>query len=241
MSRGLSAVYFDVGETLVHPRRSPTELLGEVAGELSLTLPAVAFAGLGDYMRARVAERTRLGQPITYPPAESQEFWLETYRNFLSHVLREDDASRLARALLDILSSPEGYAVFDDALPTLRRLRADGLRLGIVSNWEAWLPQLLERVGLAPLLDHVVVSGVCGVEKPDPRIFSLALREAGLRPEEVLYVGDDPAHDIGPALLAGITPVLLDRSRRYAPRSAHRRITSLRELPSLLGGTPVGG
>ena len=240
MSEGLSAVYFDVGETLVHARRPLAELLAEVAEELSIALPSIAFAGLGDHMRARVAERTRLGRPFTYPPAESREFWLETYCSFLSHLLRADDASRLARGLLDLFSSPESYAVFDDALPALRRLRADGFRLGVVSNWEGWLPQLLERADLAPLLDHVVVSGACGVEKPDPRIFALALREAGLRPEEVLYVGDNPAHDIAPALLLGITPVLLDRSRRYPPNSAHRRITSLHELPPLLGGTPMG-
>ena len=191
-------------------------------------------------MRARVAERTRLGRPFTYPPEESQTFWLEAYQGFLSHLLNEEDASRLARALLDILSSPEGYAVFDDTLPTLQTLRADGLRLGIVSNWESWLPQLLERVGIAPLLEHVVISGVCGIEKPDPRIFTLALREAGFGPGQVFYVGDNPAHDVAPPLLVGITPVLLDRSWRYPPNSSHPRITSLHELPLLLSDISAG-
>ncbi len=239
MNQRPRAVYFDVGDTLLHPRRTLTELLAEVAGDVGIALPGVAFSGLGDHMRARVAERTRLGRPFTYPPEESRKFWLETYQGFLSHLLHEEDASLLARALLDILSSPEGYAVFDDALPTLQTLRADGLRLGIVSNWESWLPQLLERVGITPILDHVVISGVCGIEKPDSRIFTLALREAGLGPEQVFYVGDNPAHDVAPALLVGITPVLLDRSRRYPPNSSHPRITSLHELPSLLSGIPV--
>ncbi len=236
MNNRTHAVYFDVGDTLVHPRLTLSELLAEVAGHLDIALPGVAFSGLSDHMRARVAERTRLGRPFTYPPAESREFWLETYQGFLSRMLREEDASRLARAVLDILSSPEGYVVFHDALPTLWRLREDGFRLGIVSNWESWLPQLLERTGVAPLLDHVVISGVCGIEKPDPGIFALALREAGIGPEQTFYVGDNPEHDVAPPLLVGITPVLLDRCRRYHPNTDHPHIASLHELPSLLNG-----
>jgi putative hydrolase of the HAD superfamily len=236
MNKRTRAVYFDVGDTLVHPGRALAELLLEVAGDLGIAVPAVAFARLGDHMRARVTERTRLGRPFTYPPAESRKFWMETYQEFLSHLLREQEASRLARAVLDILSSPEGYELFDDVLPTLRRLREDGFRLGIVSNWESWLPQLLERAEVAPLLDHVVISGMCGIEKPDPGIFVLALREAGLGPEQTFYVGDNPEHDVAPPLLVGITPVLLDRCRRYPPNTDHPRIASLHELPSLLNG-----
>lgn len=60
----------------------------------------------------------------------------------------------------------------------------------------------------------------------NPRIFARALTEGGYRPEEVVYVGDSPAHDVA--------PVLLDRLERYPADAAYRRVSSLRELPGVL-------
>lgn len=230
----LRAIFFDVGDTLVCPRRPHADLLAAVCREQGEALGAAVLAAFGDHIAARVAGRAREGRPFTFPPEESQRFWLETYRGFLARHLSPAAAERAALAYRAILSSPEGYALFDDVLPVLERLRASGLALGVISNWEAWLPALLYATGLAPYFDHVVISGVHGVEKPDPGLFALALREAGYRPGEVVYVGDSPAHDVAPALAAGLAPVLLDRHGRYPPDPATPRLTSLHDLPAVL-------
>ena len=126
------------------------------------------------------------------------------------------------------------YALFDDVIPVLERLRSAGLTLGIVSNFEEWLERLLERLGVRELFDVRVISGIEGVEKPDPRIFLLAMDRAGVEPTRSVYVGDNPALDIEPALAVGMFPVLVDRRDRYldTPRS---RISSLEELPASWG------
>jgi len=236
-SRNLRAVYFDVGETLVRTRQPYGELLAEVAGDLGIVLPEAAFNGLGEHVRARVAVRARRRLPFTFPPPESSRFWLETYEDFLAGVLPEADALALAGAFHTLLSSPAGYVLYEDTLPALLRLRKHGIPLGIISNWESWLPALLEATGLAPFFSHVVISGVCGLEKPDPRIFVRALQEGGLQAAEVAYVGDSPDHDIAPALRLGLNPVLLDRARRPpGPRLPTRRITRRALLHAVVRG-----
>ncbi len=228
------AIFFDVGETLIQPRRPYGELLAEVGDELDVFVPAEILAGLSIHIEARVLERTQQGLPFTFSAAESQRFWFETYHDFLVRYLINTDARRLAHAFLDLLSSPAGYALFDDTVTTLKRLRADGYHLGIISNWEEWLPSLLEHVGITSFFDHVVISGACGLEKPDPRIFLLGVAEGGYRSEEVVYIGDRPAHDVEPARKVGMTPILLDRADRFPHYRARQRIGSLGELPAAL-------
>jgi len=181
-----------------------------------------------------VLERTQQGLPFTFPAAESQRFWFETYHDLFDRYLSNTDARRLAQAFLDLLSSPAGYTLFDDTVTTLKRLRADGYQLGIISNWEGWLPTLLEHIGIMSFFDHVVISGACGLEKPDARIFLLGMAEGGYRSEEVVYIGDRPAHDVGPARKAGMTPILLDRANRFPHYRGRQRISSLGELPAAL-------
>lgn len=229
-----SAMFFDVGETLIRPRRPYRDLVRETAYKLGFELSIEALNGLGAWMDARVAERTRDRLPFTFPAAESQRFWLETYREYFARFLPGVQSLLLAEELLDSLSSPSGYALFEDTVATLERLQNDGYRLGIISNWEAWLPDLLETFGIEPFFDHIVISGICGFEKPDSDIFTFALDEGGYRPDEVVYIGDNPAHDVEPAQRVGITPILLDRANRYSNNPTCRRIGSLSELPVLV-------
>lgn len=140
------------------------------------------------------------------------------------------EADRLTRRLLDLLSSPHGYELYADTRVTLDRLGRRSYRLGVISNWEAWLPSLLAALGIAEDFDHVVISGECGFEKPDARIFAYALQKSGYRPDEVIYVGDRSAHDVEPALVAGIRPILLDRNARYPQSNQYQSIASLHEL-----------
>ena len=95
-----------------------------------------------------------------------------------------------------------------DVLSALRRTRT----VGLISNYDhpPHVYLLLAKLGLAALFDVVVVSGEVGIEKPDPRIFELAIRQAKLQPREVVYVGDT-SDDVHGALGAGLCPILIRR------------------------------
>jgi FMN phosphatase YigB (HAD superfamily) len=104
------------------------------------------------------------------------------------------------------------FRAFEDAAPALADLRAQGLRLVCVSNWDYALPEVLGRVGLRPLLDGVVTSAAAGARKPEPGIFRAALRLAGSPAGEALHVGDSSEEDVAGAKAAGIRALLLDRA-----------------------------
>jgi putative hydrolase of the HAD superfamily len=94
---------------------------------------------------------------------------------------------------------------------SLARLRAAGLRLGVVSNSDGRVEQALEAAGLREYFEVVVDSGLVGVEKPDPRIFQAALSKLGVTPQEALFVGDLYEVDVLGAQAAGIEAVWLGR------------------------------
>jgi len=81
----------------------------------------------------------------------------------------------------------------------LRGLRARGLELAVVSNWDISLHQRIDEVGLRPSFTTVVTSAEAGAEKPDPRIFRLALDRLGAAADRVVHVGDDDADAEGAA------------------------------------------
>ena len=123
------------------------------------------------------------------------------------------------------------FEAWDDAAPALEALRALGLRLIVVSNWDCSLPSVLAAAGLRELVDGVVTSAEVGAAKPDRRIFEAALALGGCDPAEALHVGDSPDNDVAGANALGIRAVLLDRDGVGGPD----RVSKLTEVPALLG------
>ncbi|MCK4376125.1 MAG: HAD family hydrolase [Candidatus Brocadiae bacterium] len=107
--------------------------------------------------------------------------------------------------------------VYEDALPTLRRLRSKGFKTAVVSNTPWGSPahlwrQELQRLGLSEHLDAAVFCRDVGWRKPAREIFEFALQTLQAGPQECIFVGDDPRWDIvGPAGV-GMDAILLDRS-----------------------------
>jgi putative hydrolase of the HAD superfamily len=140
----------------------------------------------------------------------------------------------LAERLYAEFTTLSNYRLFPDALPTLVRLHAAGIALGVISNFEEWLERLLEALDVIHYFDVRIISGIEGVEKPDPAIFRLALERGGVRAEESAYVGDIPAFDTEPAEALGMLGVLIDRRGRF-PDHTGLRIASLEDLPVAIG------
>lgn len=98
----------------------------------------------------------------------------------------------------------------------LDAVRARGVQVVIVSNSEGMLDRLFAELGLLPHLDRVIDSGLVGFEKPDPRIFAVAL--AGVAPDRALHLGDTFATDVLGARSAGLRCALIDEVGHYAGR-----------------------
>lgn len=112
----------------------------------------------------------------------------------------------------------------------LDRLAAAGTRLGVVSNSEGKIAELLEAVGLASRFEVIVDSGVEGVSKPDPEIFRRALERLGARPADGVYVGDIPDVDVAGARAAGLEAVLCDPFDLYPGYADAARVDGVTTL-----------
>lgn len=121
----------------------------------------------------------------------------------------------------------------DGVRAALDRLLGMRLKLVVVSNANGKLKALFERLRLAHRFDVMLDSTEEGVEKPDPRLFQLALERSGSRPEDTLHVGDLYHVDVEGARGAGLRAVLLDTADLY-PDADCPRIRSLGELPALV-------
>ncbi len=127
------------------------------------------------------------------------------------------------------------FTAFSDAEPALRALRARGLRLVAVSNWDCSLPIWLDSAGVGALLDGVVSSAEVGEPKPSPAIFRAALAIAGVQAEDALHVGDSMVNDVEGARAVGIRAVLLARAPHPRARPAGVEcVRSLEEVASLI-------
>lgn len=132
-------------------------------------------------------------------------------------------------ALTAALLASLRFSSFPDVLPALTAMRASGHRLVVVSNWDASLPEVLDRLALAPLLDGIVTSAQSGTAKPAPAIFESALRLAGAQPRDAVHVGDSLDEDVAGARSAGIEPILVRRNGTPGPPGV-RTITTLADL-----------
>jgi HAD superfamily hydrolase (TIGR01509 family) len=95
------------------------------------------------------------------------------------------------------------FSPMPGAAETVAGLRARGLRLAVVANWDCALPEHLAAAGLLGPFETVVTSARAGVAKPDPAIFALALGELGVEAGRALHVGDEPCDEEG-ARAAGL-------------------------------------
>lgn len=137
----------------------------------------------------------------------------------------------VAREIVRRWEHAHHFELYEDALPTLGRLRDGGLELGLVSNTSRDLGAFVRHFGIE--VDAWISSGSHGKVKPSPLIFQAVLDLLSVAAEDAVMVGDSPEDDILGAEACGIAAVLIDRIGRFPDHP--RRIESLVELPALLG------
>jgi putative hydrolase of the HAD superfamily len=228
------AVFFDVGGTLVDSRPSFPELfaatLTRAGHPVSPEAVREASIAVTDGF-SRAAQENRLW---TTSAERSRAFWTSVY-DLMLQALDLPMGDGLRDILYETFTDPSNYRLYDDVRPALDRLGSDGYVLGLISNFEAWLDELLADLGVRERFSVRVISGIEGIEKPDPRIYELALSRAALPASDVAYVGDLPEFDVDPPAELGMHPILLDRRERFADH-AGARITDLGELLGALDG-----
>lgn len=130
------------------------------------------------------------------------------------------------------------WTLYPETVEVLGALQARGYELGIISNFDTRLFNVLRGLGLLDRFDTVTISTLARAAKPSPRVFDAALEKHAVDPDEAVHVGDSRAEDAEAATAAKLTGIWLDRDVRAGTDTgaayAGHRIESLRELPKLL-------
>jgi HAD superfamily hydrolase (TIGR01662 family) len=221
----MEAVLFDVDFTLV----KPGPLLGgpgyrEAAARYGLTLDPDRYA------EARVAAIADIQR---HPELDhDEEVWVRFTEDILRGMGAEgSDVREIALEITRGWENSDNFELYEDALPTLARLRELGLKLGLVSNTSRDLDQFVRHFRLD--VDAWISSGTHGKVKPSPTIFRAALDLLEVEPERTAMVGDSPEDDVEGARAFGMRAFLLDREGRYDAREGVLR--DLYALPAALG------
>jgi putative hydrolase of the HAD superfamily len=129
-------------------------------------------------------------------------------------------------------------AVGPEVSRRLAGLRRSGWTIAIVTNGPPSQRVKVERCGLLPLVDAVVISDELGVSKPDRRIFEAAARLTGTGIDQAWLIGDSPEADIAAAVEMGIPGIWLRRGRAWSETRwrPHAVADSVEEALSLLPG-----
>ena len=228
----VDTLLLDAGGVLVRPR---FERVAQALRSRGVRVEAAALA----------AAEPRAKRALDRPPSpglatDAQRGWL-----YFNLVLAEAGIARSGdtdAALAEVKAWHDRHNLWDDVpegvRESLERFRGAGLRLGVVSNSNGTLRPALDRLGLGAAFDVVLDSAVEGVEKPDPRLFLLALQRLGAEARTAVHVGDIYHVDVVGARAAGVRPVLLDEAGLYEGVDCPR-VRSLGELAAHLA--PPGG
>ncbi len=226
------AVLFDLDDTLI-------DYSGRVAACWDAACTRVVDAGVDPQVVAAAVHEVRAwfwADPARH--ARERVDMLGAWTKITAIALARVGAPSavLARAVATDFATRRMLAttLFDDALPCLRRLRARGVALGLVTNGDVRLQrEKLARHGLDDRFDAVVIDGEFGVGKPDPAVYRHVIARLGVEAACATMVGDNVEWDVLGAERAGVTGVWLDRGGAGLP-AGHPPVRTIRTLADLL-------
>jgi putative hydrolase of the HAD superfamily len=223
------AIFFDAGNTLfaVHP--SVGAWYAEVARQYGTVCDP---RQMEEYFRAEWDARSRgSASARQQTPDDERNWWRGLVRGVMDRAGRVRRFEAFFEELYDLFASGRVWRVFPEVESVLATCRERGVVLGIVSNWDSRLLKICEALHLTPKVDFILASNVVGVAKPDPRIFHLALRQAGVTAAEALHIGDSLQEDVFGAMAAGLEALWLTRS---GSSEAPPKVTKVDSLLSIL-------
>ena len=197
-------IFFDIGDVLFDENAQHQWLFHQ----LLLTLRAHGKQVLWDDFNDTRKRLTALG-----PNPEA------AIKGSLAHYCMNDSETEVlwqeARSQYQEMRKPRPFGqLLDGITPVLLNLKQD-FQLGIIANQHPPVSQAIADYGIAGLFDVIIISEIVHLFKPDPAIFQAGLDQAGIAPQEAVFVGDRPDNDVGPAKAAGMKTVRFKRGMQY--------------------------
>jgi len=231
----IQAIFFDAADTLFVVRGSVGQIYSQIALRRGIRTDPER---LDQNFRAAFARLSKglFSEPYAESLGADRRWWFGVVREVIGAYLPAEGLKSYFDELYEFFRTRDAWLVYPDARETLTELRARGFRLGVISNFDSRLRDILSNLSLGSFFEQAAISWEVGASKPDSRIFRRALEAMRVSPDRALHVGDSLLGDVEGARNAGLTPILLDRRgihSGYRGCPVIRDLTGLKDLEAL--------
>ena len=176
-------------------------------------------------LREHMRILSKMASVVSVPPDDFIRLWFDTFNErglgiftsieanveYICHKIGakpENDQIELA-AHINLEYAARAINPLPDATEVLSYLKSHGYKTGLISNCSSAIPEIVKNIPFAPLIDVSVYSALVGIQKPDPRIYQLAVEQLAVESKDCLYIGDGDSQELTGASKVGMWPVLL--------------------------------
>jgi putative hydrolase of the HAD superfamily len=230
----MRVVFFDAAGTLFQVKGSVGQVYLDQARRYGVT---TSPAALQQAFRRALDDAPPLAFSLTDATdikACERLWWFDVVHNVFYRVGMFEGFDQYFEDVFAYFAGSEAWELYPETLATLQALEERGKELGIVSNFDSRLYEILVGLGIDRFFESVTLSSFAGAAKPSPQIFIRALAKHGAGPQEALHIGDSLQEDIHGAKAAGIKPVFLQREDGACLLSDVPTITNLYEVITLV-------
>lgn len=234
LARHVKAIFFDAAGTLFSVNGSVGDIYARIAHDYG---KEVAAADLEIGFRRCFAA----APPMAFPGAEPEQlltlekhWWRTLVQKAFAPLGPFPAFHAYFEALFNFFARADAWLLYPETRSTLAALQDQGFRLGVISNFDSRLFDILDGFGIARFFDPIVISTRAGAAKPDRRIFARALTQARVEAQEALHVGDSYEADVVGAQQTRLTPVFINRSGKHQSTDGYLQVKNLAELLTIL-------
>lgn len=207
-------IFLDAVGTLFSVRGSVGEIYATIARQEGVDVSP-------ELLNKTFFESFKVAEPFAFPGVDASQvpqleyrwWYLLVYRAFaLAGAIEQFvDFERFFDQLYHHFATKESWSVYTDVVKTLTCWQQQGIELGIISNFDTRIYQVLEQLELKDFFSSITISSLAGSAKPDRQIFLRALEKHGCLPQQAWHIGDSLADDYNGAKAVGIKPFLIKR------------------------------
>lgn len=238
----VKVIFLDAAGTLFHVRGSVGEIYVSYAEQYGFKRTSESLAAVQAAFKRAFHEAPPPVFAVSDPPEIKRcerLWWFDIVHNVFYRVGMFERFDDYFEEVFHAFDGPERWKLYPETLGVLKELKERGFELGIISNFDTRLFNVLRGLGIVDLFDTVTISSLAHAAKPSPGIFRHALEKHAVDPEEAAHVGDSIRDDVEGARQAGLCGILIAReptkSTEVKRQSAQvPTIHTLEELPQLV-------
>jgi len=240
MKPPIRAIFFDLGDTLVHISFATlAKICQKISGIRGVPLSSDDFTRVfkDEWANRSDQSQTSSVKDIkTRAREKERQYWQDFFESLLPSLGISSYQSELLDWLIGIYTDPRSFTCFDDVHSVLSELKNKGLTLGIISNAFPSADAILDYLNLRQYFKYIFLSFELPYAKPESLIYQFAAKKANIPIENIIFV-DDRWNFVKGAQEVNMKAWLIERvpkeSASSYTRSLVNKIKNLKELKEI--------